>query len=161
MFKATGGKKPFGKFVTEIYTMRDKKNAPEASKIFGSLTDTDIDEQIKTLIVPNRQTILDITPLELKPVMEARLDYLIDKTVWTNESVAGESIKFKNVKSIVEVPEAVEPVKKEIIKFFDHKDSEPTLALENEIINFINRSLYINKAIISGGFILKSLEKYS
>ena len=161
MFKATGGKKPFGKFVTEIYTMRDKKNAPEASKIFGSLTDTDIDEQIKTLIVPNRQTILDITPLELKPVMEARLDYLIDKTVWTNESIAGESIKFKNVKGIVEVPEAVELVQKEIIKFFDHKDSELTPALENEIINFINRSLYLSKAIISGGFILKSLDQYA
>jgi len=161
MFKATGGKKPFGKFVTEIYTMRSKKNAPEASKIFGSLTDTDIDEQIKILIVPNRQTILDITPLELKPVMEARLDYLIDKTVWTNESVAGESIKFKNVKSIVEVPEAVELVKKEIIKFFNHNKSKPTPALENEIIDYINTRLYNNKAIISGGFILKSLEQYA
>ena len=161
MFKATGGKKPFGKFVTEIYTMRNNKNAPEASKIFGSLTDTDIDQQIKTLIVPNRQTILDILPPELKPVMEARLDYLIDKTVWTNESVAGESIKFKNVKGIVEVPDAVEKVKKEIIKFFDHKDSKPTPALEKQIIDYINTRLYNNKAIISGGFILKSLEQYA
>ena len=162
MFKATGGKKPFGKFVTEIHTMRSKKNAPEASKIFGSLTDTDIDEQIKTLIVPNRQTILDIVPLELKPVMEARLDYLIDKTVWTNATVAGENIKYNNYKYvIVEVPDAVEKVKKEIIKFFDHKDSKPTPTLEKQIIDYINTRLYNNKAIISGGFILKSLEQYA
>jgi len=159
MFKATGGKKPFGKFVTEIYTMRSKKNAPEAFNIFGSLTDTDIDEQIKTLIVPNRQTILDIVPLELKPVMEARLDYLIDKTVWTNATVAGENIKYNNYKYVISiVPDAVELVKKEIIKFFDHKDSSLTPA---QIIDYINTRLYNNKAIISGGFILKSLDQYA
>lgn len=158
MFRASGGKKPFGKFVTEIDTMRNKIKAPQAYKIFGSLTDTDIDSQIKTIIVPNRQTILDITPPELKPVMEARLDYLIDKTVWTNETLAGKNIKYKNIQDTVYVapPTAVKLVQKEIIKFFHHKDSKLTPALENQIIDYINTRLYNNKAIISGGFLLKA-----
>ena len=159
MFRASGGKKPFGKFVTEIDTMRNKIKAPQAYKIFGSLTDTDIDSQIKTIIVPNRQTILDITPLEIKPVMEARLDYLINKTVWTNATIAGENIKYKNIeKKVSIVPDAVELVETALNTFFN----DPNMKANFQTIkmNTLKYQLKLNKAIISGGFILKAIGQF-
>jgi hypothetical protein len=152
IFRAQGGKKPFGKAVTELDTMRDKKAAPQASIIFGDLTDTDIDGQIKELIIPNYDKILALIPAtdtELYNLMKDRLDYLVERTVWTNAS------QFKNTVKETETPEFIEAVQKGIASFF-----KPDKTNNTDIVNHINELLTSNDAIISGGFILKSIGKF-
>jgi hypothetical protein len=82
--RAQGGNKPFGPIVAEIDTMRDPSISPQAANIFGDLTNSDIDNQIKTIIKPNRDLILSLTPYELKETMKARLDNLIERIAWAN-----------------------------------------------------------------------------
>lgn len=75
-FKATGGKKPFTGIVDELNTMRDKHISRTAYEVFGSITSDEIDNQIQTIIAPNYNKILSLTPDELKEIMKQRLDYL-------------------------------------------------------------------------------------
>lgn len=86
IFRAQGKKKPFGKKVTEIETMIDKKISPQAAKIFGDLTNSEIREQIRTIILPNYDLILSLTPDEIKDTMRARLDSLIKIEIMTKSS---------------------------------------------------------------------------
>ncbi len=152
IFRAQGGKKPFGKAVTELDTLRDKKAAPQASIIFGDLTDTDIDAQIKELIIPNYDKILAVIPAadtELYNLMKDRLDYLVERTVWTNSS------QFRNTVKETETPEFIEAVQKGIVAFFKSGKTNNT-----DIVRHINELLTTHNAIISGGFILKSIGKF-
>jgi hypothetical protein len=158
-FKATGGKKQFGTSVIELDTMRNKKINPSAYSIFGDLTDTDIDKQIKSLIIPNNMLILSLTPDNVKPIIKKRLDYLIERTVWTNASA------FKNTVKESAEPEYIPQVQKAIIKYFKQgwlANFKPeSNGSENEsnakLLNFINNVLKDHQAVISGGFILKAI----
>jgi hypothetical protein len=154
MFRAKGKPKPYTPKVIELNTMRDKMLSPQAGPIFGDLTDTDIDTQIKTIIIPNYEAILSVVEKLglLKSVLKARMDYCIERTVWMNASA------FKNSVVETETPEYIDPVQKALLKFFKHgwetQDySETTLTL----LDYINLALKINGAAISGGFILKAI----
>jgi len=163
-FRAQGGKKPFNKVVTEIDTMRNKTISPQAAKIFGDLTDTDIDTQIKTIIVPNYELILSLTPDELKEAMKARMDNLIERTVWTNASA------FKNTIEETSEPEYIPAVQAALIKYFKAGWLKH-LAVgwfkvkgegnsDEQCLAFINKTLKDNGAVVSGGFILKAIGSF-
>ena len=157
-FRAQGGPKYFGKTVSEIDKMRNPSIAPRAAAIFGDLTDTDINEQIKTIIVPNYELILSFTPKELKEIMRGRMDYLIGKMVWVNEE------PFKNTVEETSTPEYIPEVQKALIKFFrsgwlkNFKNENKGAGNSDErLLAFLNKTLKDNHAIISGGFILKAI----
>jgi len=157
-FRAQGGSKNFGKTVTEIVKMRDPSIAPRAAAIFGDLTDTDINEQIETIIVPNYELILSFTPKELKEIMRGRMDYLIGKMVWVNEE------PFKNTVEETSTPEYIPEVQKALIKFFrsgwlkNFKNENKGAGNSDErLLAFLNKTLKDNHAIISGGFLLKAI----
>jgi len=167
-FRAQGGKKPFNKVVTEIDTMRNKTISPQAAKIFGNLTDTDIDTQIKTIIVPNYELILSLTPDELKEAMKARMDNLIERTVWTNASA------FKNAVETTSEPEYIPAVQKALIEYFKagwlknfkvgwfkiKNENKGAGNSDEQLLAFINKTLKDNGAVISGGFILKAIGSF-
>jgi hypothetical protein len=79
-FRAQGAKKTadqWGATVNELQTMRTAKNA--AGKIYGSVTDQQIVDQINTLILPNRKKILDAAALHSPndlDILSKRIDYL-------------------------------------------------------------------------------------
>jgi hypothetical protein len=157
-FKATGGKKPFTKVVSEINTMRNKSISPTAYEVFGSLTDTEIDNQIKTIIVPNYDKILSLTPDELKETMKARMDDLIERTVWMNAST------FKNNVVETSMPEYIPQIQTTLVKlFYDGWRKNfisihgPMSTTKKRLLEFINKTLKENDAIIGGGYILKSI----
>lgn len=161
-FRAQGGKKPFNNVVTEVDTMRNKTISPQAAKIFGDLTDTDIDTQIKTIIVPNYDLILSLTPEDLKPAMKGRIDNLIERTVWTNASA------FKNDVEETSEPTFIPAVQAALIKYFKpgwqnnfkNVNVGPANNSEQRLLAFINKTLKDNGAIISGGFILKAIGSF-
>lgn len=157
-FKATGGNKPFGETVGEIDTMRNKKISPQAAAIFGKITDTEIDEQIKTIIVPNYDLILSLTPEALRPTMAKRMDNLIERTVWTNAS------KFKNAVVETATPEYLPEVQKAVVKYFKqgwetHYNTEGE-GNNSTLLAYVNSVLQENEAVISGGFILKAIGSF-
>jgi hypothetical protein len=78
MYRAQGGKKEFGPIVKELDTMRNPLISPSAAKIFGELTNKDIREQIRNIIVPNYEEIIAHSPLKIYRVMEERIIYLIE-----------------------------------------------------------------------------------
>ena len=161
-FRAQGGKKAFNKVVTEIDTMRNKQISPQAAKIFGDLTDTDIDTQIKTIIVPNYELILSLTPEDLKPSMKGRMDNLIERTVWTNASA------FKNTVEQTSQPEHIPAIQDALIKYFKagwlkyFKNINVGSANNSDqrLLAFINKTLKDNGAVVSGGFILKAIGSF-
>ena len=168
MFKATGGKKPFGKIVIEIDTMRNAKTAPLASKLFGELTDEEINNQIKTLIEPNYHKILKISEEYLPEIMKYRLDNLISRVVWVNAAT-----EFKNSVEETATPEYMPQIQKALVDLFrdgfkKHFFKELSVANyfksifpgydENaKILEFVNKTLIDNQAIVSGVFLLKTI----
>ena len=157
--KATGGKKMFNMTVIEIDTMRNKKISPQAFEIFGDLSNADIDNQIKTLIVPNYDLILSLTPEDIKLTMKSRLDYLVEKTIWTNAS------KFKNDIKEISQPEYIPKIEKAIVEYFKDywlKNNTRLISksLNRYIIVYINNVLKDYNVIIGGGFILKAIGSF-
>lgn len=152
-FRAQGGPKPFTDTVEELETMRNKKTSPQAASIFGHLTDDDIHKQIKTIIQPNVDIILSLTPSKLKPTMKKRIEYLLNKVLWAD-------IPKNNVME-TETPEYIEPVQKALVDFF--KDGWVTHVNslweedDTSLIEYINTILKENNAVIGGGFILKAI----
>ena len=153
MFRAQGGAKPFNKIVMELDTMRSPSTAPQASQVFGAITNAEIDQQIKTLIIPNYDKILAIVsekaPKETYTLMKNRLDYLVERTVWTNAT------QFKNTTNEKETPEFIDAVQKALVNFF--KPGKANALTNVGLLDMINTLLISNKTIISGGFILKSI----
>jgi hypothetical protein len=159
--KATGGKKIFTKTVIEIDTMRNKKISPQASEIFEDLSDVEIDNQIKYIVIPNYDLILLSTPDNIKETMKARLDYLVERTLWFNATT------FKNTVKEQMIPEYIKKVQEAIIEYF--KDSwlnsikykyisnNKNKNIINELLETINKLLIDYNAIIGGGFILKAI----
>ncbi len=163
LFRAQGGKKQFDKAVVELDTMRNPKVSANSAKIFGELTDTDIDTQIKTIIVPNYEAILALTPEGIKPLMKDRLDYLVDRTVWMNASA------FKNAAVETSEPDYIPDVQAAIVTFF--KDGwqnhfkninvgPANQTSDERLLEFVNKTLKDHGAIISGGFILKAIGSF-
>ena len=157
-FRAQGGPKYFGKTVSEIDKMRNPSIAPQAAAIFEDLTDANINKQIETIIVPNYELILSLTPDEFKPIMRARMDYLIGKMVWVNEE------PFKNTVTETSTPEYIHDVQKALIKFFKSgwlknfkNENKGAGNSDQRLLKFLNKTLEDNHAIISGGFILKAI----
>lgn len=74
-FRAQGARKTFGPEVTELKTMRDAKINPSAARIFGGITDAEIQRQIAE-ILEKREALLAAVPAELRDAMEKRLEYL-------------------------------------------------------------------------------------
>ncbi len=150
MFRASGKKKEFGKVVSELDTMRNKKINPSAAAIFGDITDSEIDRQIKEIIVPNYKDILEAVEVVtgLFGVMKDRLDYLIERTVWFNTT------KFKNNVSPSMMDVLNRDVQKALFEFFYPDVSN---SMEPIYINKLNKILLDNEAIIGGGFLLKSI----
>lgn len=175
MFRAKGGQKPYKNIVSELDTMRKSDIAPQASKIFGEITDTEINEQIKTIIVPNYHKILNLvdkfltenkTNLNTDKIQEkfkdrikGRLDYLIERTVWTNASA------FKNTIKEVSTPEYIPEVQKAVIQYFragwlknfKPMSNRPGNVSDTKLLEFVNKTLKDHNAVISGGFILKAI----
>ena len=79
-YRAEGGLKKLSPRVIELETMRDTKANPSAAKIFGHLTNTDIENQIMSIIKPNFNDYSYIRRLLIPPtiekVMNERLEYL-------------------------------------------------------------------------------------
>lgn len=82
-FRAKGGAKEFGGAVKELESMRTSANA---GKVFGSLTDEQVAGQIYALDT-KRESILNAAPEDLRPTLEARLDYM--KT-WADNKLSPE-----------------------------------------------------------------------
>jgi hypothetical protein len=155
MFRAQGKPKPYTSIVHELDTMRDSSKNPQAAAIFGDLTDTEIDNQIKTIIIPYYEKMIKFTKVFLPndptvvETFKQRLDFLVDRTVWMNAS------QFKNTVVETETPEYIEPVQKALVQFFN-----PTISSNKNskaFIDYLNSVLVANGAIISGGFILKAI----
>jgi hypothetical protein len=77
IFRAQGKKKDFTDYPSEINSMRDKDISPQAFKIFGDITEKEIDEQITQILIPNYKIILSLTPKELQNTMSKRIEILI------------------------------------------------------------------------------------
>jgi hypothetical protein len=80
--RAQGKEKYFGKEVNEIFTMRGIPvngiiGSENAIELFGDLTQKEINQQIKRVILPNKEKIISLTPSELKTVMNNRIDFLL------------------------------------------------------------------------------------
>jgi hypothetical protein len=156
-FRAQGNKKKFpSNVVNELDTLRDKTFNSKTASMFAVLTDGDINTQIKEIIVPNYDKILECIPIqELKDTVKGRMDFLIENTVWTNATA------FKNTVVETSVPEYIEPVQKALEKLFiDGYNSIPTTnntMFLPELIDYLDMGLFKYKAIISGGFILKAI----
>jgi hypothetical protein len=150
MFRASGKKKEFGKVVSELDTMRNKNINPSAAAIFGDITDSEIDRQIKKIIVPNYKDILEGVEAVtgLFGIMKDRLDYLIERTVWFN------STRFKNNVHETAMPKYIQPIQEALVRLFFPGISNSMNAIN---INKLNKILIENEAIISGGFLLKAL----
>ncbi len=160
-FRATGGKKKLSKIVTELDTMRNYSISPQAATYFGDLTDTEINKQIKTIIVPKYEQIVSLTPDDIKETMKARLDYLIERTAWANAS------SFKNVVTETSVPEYIPQVQEAIVNFFrdywkkKYKDfTNPPDNSDESLLKFLNTMIKNTGSIISGGFILKAIGSF-
>ena len=176
IFRAHGAKKEFTDIVNEIDTMRNPDIAFDAYPIFRDLTTKEINEQIETIIKPNQQKILDLTPDALKPTMAKRINNLLERLApeWTNKS------PFKNTVKETATPKYIPAVQRALIKFF--KDGWNTFKglntanvkvnignavhgnavhgnvnTSNQLLALINNTLKDNKAVISGGFILKAI----
>lgn len=146
--KATGGNKKLTNFVKELDAMRNSTMNPQAASVFGHLTDTDIDQQIKALIVPNYDRILSMIPDNLKEVMKKRLDYLVDRTVWTNAT------SFKNNVAESAEPSYIPQVEHALLKFFN----KGVFNITNIVLLEKLKNLLIDYgAIVSGGFILQAI----
>ena len=161
IFRAQGGKKEFTDIVNEINTMRNPDMAPQAYEFFGDLTTKEINEQIETIIKPNQQKILDLTPDALKPTMAKRINNLLERLApeWVNNS------PFKNNVKETAMPEYIPAVQTALIAFFKdgwdkyYKGLNTNIS-KQRLLRFINKILKDNKAIISGGFILKAIGKF-
>jgi len=151
-FRASGKTKNFGKVVVELDTMRNKNINPQAALIFGELSDTNIDTQIRELIIPNYDKILEKVPAEVWPNMVDRLNYLVERTTWMNSS------KFKNTVVENEMPKYMVG----IVQFSLRKLFFPDVSMNNlqSSMDKLNNILIDNKAVISGGFILKALQLF-
>lgn len=98
LFKAQGEPKNMNEDVVELYTMRNKTIAPEASSIFGDITENEINNQIKEIIKPNYKKILNIIPKNNKKlinIMKKRLDNLIGMYDTSYE------LSVNNIKNII------------------------------------------------------------
>jgi hypothetical protein len=99
MFRAQGKLKPFTPIVHELDTMRDPSINPQAAYIFGELTDTEIDDQIKTIILPYYTIILEFAKvifknyLDVAEIFKQRLDFLVNKIGFYNTDTKS----FQNV----------------------------------------------------------------
>lgn len=160
-FRAHGAKKDFTDSVNEINTMRNPNIAFDAYPIFGDLTNKEINEQIETIIKPNQELIISLTPDALKSTMAKRISNLLERLSpeWTNNS------PFKNNVKETEMPEYIPAVQKALIAFFKdgwdkyYKGLNTNIS-KQRLLRFINKILKDNKAIISGGFILKAIGKF-
>lgn len=95
LYRAQGvQKKSFGSVVEELKTLRDASTNPNTAKIFGSITDDQINAQI-IKIVDKREEILAAIPDDgLRQVMRSRIDYLEGRlpktpevrTTWTERA---------------------------------------------------------------------------
>jgi len=181
-FRAQGGRKEFGPEVKELQTMRDPKINPNAAKYFGHLTDEYLKGQIQKTIKPNYDAILSKTSDELKPVMKARMDYMLDwSSTWMNET------QFVNSKKETAASEeATRAVEEAIVEFFwanwnanyelfafananensagvsaaANANYSQTQKRKNKLLRYIKSLLQTHNAKISGGFLLKAMGKF-
>jgi hypothetical protein len=179
-FRAQGGKKEFGPEVKELQTMRTK--TAQQKFYFGDLTDEYLKGQIQKTIKPNYDAILSKTSDELKPVMKARMDFMLDwNPTWMNET------QFVNSKKETAASEeATRAVEEAIVEFFwanwnanyelfafanANENSAGISAAanamyaqaqkrKNKLLRYIKYLLQTHKAKISGGFLLKAMGKF-
>ncbi len=163
--KATGGKKKFSNVVIELHTMRNAKINPTAAKIYGDLTDDEINAQITSIIVPKYDAILalfDAFPT-YKPVMKSRLDYLVERLKWYDASTSKAAV------AETATPQYLPQVQAGIVSFFrtmqkytaNELAAARNTASDAGLLVEINNVLKRNGAIVSGGFILKSIGKFT
>jgi hypothetical protein len=75
-YRAQGAKKPLGTSVDELVSLRDPKINQNTAKIFGKITDEEIDDQIYA-IIQRRKAVEDaITDTQLRNTIKARIDSL-------------------------------------------------------------------------------------
>lgn len=179
-FRAQGEKKEFGPEVKELQTMRTKTS--QQKFYFGDLTDEYLKGQIQKNIKPNYDAILSKTSDELKPVMKARMDYMLEwNPTWMNET------QFVNdKKETAASEEATRAVEEAIVEFFWANWNEnydiftfantnensagvssvanamyaQTQKRKNKLLRYIKYLLQTHKAKISGGFLLKAMGKF-
>lgn len=77
-FSAGGGKEPFGPEVHELRTFRDPAYYPVLANMYKGLTQKELLGQAQSLRAHSQQ-ILDATPPELREVMAARIDFILDR----------------------------------------------------------------------------------
>jgi DNA polymerase III epsilon subunit-like protein/ADP-ribose pyrophosphatase YjhB (NUDIX family) len=90
LFRAQGGTdKEFGPEATQVDSMRDSKQNPQAAEIFGDMTDEQIAESVKKVQAVSEEKIDELvdaafpddadTAEQLKTTLKARRQYLIDR----------------------------------------------------------------------------------
>jgi hypothetical protein len=166
--------------VKELQTMRTK--TAQQKFYFGDLTDEYLKGQIQKTIKPNYDAILSKISDELKPVMKARMDYMLDwNPTWMNET------QFVNSKKETAASEeGTRAVEEAIVDFFwvnwntnydafnfanANENSAgisaaanamyaQTQKRKNKLLRYIKYLLQTHKAKISGGFLLKAMGKF-
>jgi ADP-ribosyltransferase exoenzyme/Phage Mu protein F like protein len=79
-FRAQGSKKGSSQWtniVGELQSLRNTGINPAAARVFGGITDEEINVQAKAL-VRKKASLLKVAPEELRPILEQRLQYLKD-----------------------------------------------------------------------------------
>ena len=181
-FRAQGGRKEFGPEVKELETMRNPKINPNAAKYFGHLTDEYLKGQIQKTIKPNYDAILSKTSDELKPVMKARMDYMLDwNPTWMNETqfvnskketAASDEVTRAVEEAIVEFFWANWNANYELFAFANANENSAGVSAaananyaqiqkrKNKLLRYIKSLLQTHNAKISGGFLLKAMGKF-
>lgn len=81
----------FGPQVGEIETLRDPQVNPQAAKVFGPLTEAEINDQIVDVLT-RRDELIAALPPELHDVMRARLKNLADRLPADKKAAAEEAV---------------------------------------------------------------------
>ena len=184
-FRAQGERKEFGPEVKELETMR--KTTTQHKFYFGDLTEDYIKGQIQKIIKPNYDAILSKTSDELKPVMKARMDYMLKDDMlkysptWMNETQfvnskeetpANEGDKFLVEQAIVDFFWTNWNANYDTFTFANANSNNagittaanPGHAVDqkrrNKLLRYIKHLLKTHKAKISGGFLLKAMGKF-
>ena len=80
LFRAQGGaKRNFGKVVEELTTMRSATVNPQTAKVFSSITEDMIDEQIEAILKKRASFLAKVDDEDLRKILSDRLDYLEER----------------------------------------------------------------------------------
>lgn len=99
LFRAQGAPKPLGKFLDEVWTLRDKGINGSAAAVFGDMSYGEIATQLSASVSQRSAIMSQITDPNLRSIMAARFDHAEDlagiyRTLSTDKYVDGYIDRF-------------------------------------------------------------------